>query len=295
MINTNLKINIMERKEMKTIENIQKQLITFLFIILALSIIIYCLYFASSSKNMGLFGLGIMWVPGFAAIATRLIYQRNLRNFGWGWGKTRYQVISYVLPFVFCLVVYGIVWLIRLGGISTENFVNNLNRSILGLDEPLSFGISLAIMATVGLLIGSISVLGEEIGWRGFFVPELAKITSYSKTSFIVGAIWAVWHIPGILFMGYNSGSPAWYAIPCFILMILGLSFLMTWLRLKSGSLWTAVIIHASHNLFIQGIFDPLTTDTGVTKYITTEFGIGLAVVYIIAAYFFWKKRFKLS
>jgi len=279
---------------MKTNENIQKQLITFLLIILALSIIIYCLYFASPSKNMGLFGLGIMWTPGVAAIVTRLIYQRNLRNFGWGWGKTRYQIISYVLPFVFCLVVYGIVWLIELGGISTENFITNLNRSILGLDKPLSFGISLVIMAIVGLLIGSIYALGEEIGWRGFFVPELAKITSYSKTSFIVGAIWAVWHIPGILFMGYNSGTPVWYAIPCFFMMIIGLSFLMTWLRLKSGSLWTAVIIHASHNLFIQGIFDPLTTDMGVTKYITTEFGIGLAVVYIIAAYFFWKKRFKL-
>ena len=94
--------------------------------------------------------------------------------------------------------------------------------------------------------------------------------------------------------MGYNSGTPAWYAIPCFFMMIIGLSFIMTWLRLKSGSLWTAVIIHASHNLFIQGVFDPLTTDRGVTKYITTEFGIGLAVVYIVAAYFFWKKRFEL-
>lgn len=279
---------------MKTNKDIQKQLITFLLIIVALSIIIYCLYFASSSKNKGLFGLGIMWTPGIAAIATRLIYQKNLRNFGWGWGKTRYQVMSYVLPFVFCLAVYGTVWLIRLGSISAENFTTNLNRSILGLEKPLSFGISFIIMAILGFLIGFIYALGEEIGWRGFFVPELARITSYSKTSFTVGAIWAVWHIPGILFMGYSSGTPVWYAIPSFSMMIIGLSFIMTWLRLKSGSLWTAVIIHASHNLFIQGVFDPLTIDRGVTKYITTEFGIGLAIVYIVAAYFFWKKRFKL-
>jgi membrane protease YdiL (CAAX protease family) len=27
-----------------------------------------------------------------------------------------------------------------------------------------------------------ITALGEEIGWRGLFVPELAKMTSFTKT-----------------------------------------------------------------------------------------------------------------
>lgn len=268
---------------------------TFLLIIVALSIIVYFLYFSNPSQNRGLFGLSIMWTPGIAAIATRLIYQKNLRNLGWIWGKTRYHVMSYVLPFVFCLAVYGTVWLIGWGGISVDNFTAELNRSILGLEKPLSFGISFIIITTLGFFIGAIHAFGEEIGWRGFFVPELAKITSYSKTSFIVGAIWAVWHIPGIFIMGYNSGTPLWYAIPCFILMIVAWSFILTWLRLKSGSVWTAVIMHASHNLFIQGVFDPLTTDSGITKYMTTEFGIGLVVVYILAAYFFWMRRSELS
>lgn len=267
---------------------------TFLLIIVALSIIVYFLYFSNPSQNRGLFGLSIMWTPGIAAIATRLIYQKNLRNLGWIWGKTRYQVICYMLPCIFCLAVYGTVWLIGWGGVSVDNFTAELNRSILGLEEPLSFGISFIIIATLGFFIGAIHALGEEIGWRGFFVPELSKIASYSKTSFIVGIIWAVWHIPGIFFIGYNSGTPLWYAIPCFTLMIGAWSFILTWLRLKSGSLWTAVIMHASHNLFIQGVFDPLTTDRGITKYITTEFGIGLVIVYMLAAYFFWMRRSEL-
>jgi len=57
------------------------------------------------------------------------------------------------------------------------------------------------------------------------------------------------------------------------------------------GSLWTAAILHASHNIFIQGIFDPLTRDTGFTTYITTEFGVGLAVAAIIIAVIFRRQR----
>jgi uncharacterized protein len=53
---------------------------------------------------------------------------------------------------------------------------------------------------------------------------------------------------------------------------------------LRSGSLWPAAILHGSHNLFIQSIFTPLTRDTGPTKYIIDEFGIGLVVTITIAA-----------
>jgi hypothetical protein len=55
--------------------------------------------------------------------------------------------------------------------------------------------------------------------------------------------------------------------------------------------MWTAVILHASHNLFIQEIFDPLTVDRGMTRYVTTEFGAGLALAYTIAAWYVWRRR----
>ena len=42
--------------------------------------------------------------------------------------------------------------------------------------------------------------------------------------------------------------------------------------RMKSGSLWTGVILHASHNLFIQAILTPLTIDNGKTMYYIDEF-----------------------
>jgi hypothetical protein len=43
--------------------------------------------------------------------------------------------------------------------------------------------------------------------------------------------------------------------------------------------------VHASHNLFVQAIFDPLTANTGLARYTTTEFGLGLAISIAIAAW----------
>jgi membrane protease YdiL (CAAX protease family) len=73
--------------------------------------------------------------------------------------------------------------------------------------------------------------------------------------------------------------------------MVLGLNFAFTWLRLKSGSLWPAVLLHAAHNLFIQAFFNHLTSDTGITAYVIDEFGIGLALMAPVVAYLFWRKR----
>lgn len=62
-----------------------------------------------------------------------------------------------------------------------------------------------------------------------------------------------------------------------------------------SGSLWTGVILHATHNLFIQAIFTPLTKDTGKTAYYFDEFGIVLPVVTVAFAIYYWSRRDELK
>jgi membrane protease YdiL (CAAX protease family) len=132
--------------------------------------------------------------------------------------------------------------------------------------------------------------LGEEIGWRGFLVPELSKVVGFPGIGLMSGLMWAVYHYPAMLFADYNAGAPAWYSLTCFTIMVVGDSFVMAWLTLRSGSLWPAAILHGSHNLFIQSIFTPLTRDTGPTKFIIDEFGIGLVVTLTIAALIAWRK-----
>jgi membrane protease YdiL (CAAX protease family) len=66
-------------------------------------------------------------------------------------------------------------------------------------------------------------------------------------------------------------------------------------MRLASGSLWTTMLLHASHNLFIENIFDPLTIDTGTTGFITGNSGIGLALAGIVVALLCWRRRASVS
>jgi membrane protease YdiL (CAAX protease family) len=268
----------------------KRQVLTFLILTFALSSIFYNLIISAGKLGAGggLYVLGLMWCPGIAALAPRLVHQRNLRGMGWGWGRTRYQAISYILPVLACAAVYGLIWATGIGGFSDESLKKALAEAGAGaLPTPLLF----LVLATLGVLQGLISATGEEVGWRGLLVPELAKVTSFTRLSLISGAMWSVYHYPVLIFADYNSETPIGYALVCFTLMVFALSFIFAWLRLKSGSLWTGAILHASHNLFVQQIFDGMTVDRGITEYVTTEFGIGLAVVYTVVAWYFWRRR----
>ena len=125
---------------------------------------------------------------------------------------------------------------------------------------------------TYGLIRSVSSALGEEIGWRGFLVPEPSKTTSFTLTSLISGVVWSLWRYPTLIYGGYNAGTPTWYGLTYFTVMVVSGSFIFAWMRLKSGSLWTGAILHASHNLYIQAIFTPLTRNTGRTARYIDEF-----------------------
>jgi membrane protease YdiL (CAAX protease family) len=120
-------------------------------------------------------------------------------------------------------------------------------------------------------------------------VPELSKVVGFPGVGLISGLMWAVYHYPVLIFADYNAGAPVWYGVICFTMMAVSGSFIMAWLTLRARSLWPAAILHASHNLFIQSIFTPLTKDTGLTKYIIDEFGIGLVITVTIGAVIVWR------
>jgi hypothetical protein len=113
---------------------------------------------------------------------------------------------------------------------------------------------------------------------------------SYTKLSLLSGVIWAAWHSPLLLFADYNAGTNRLYAMGCFTVMIVANSFAFAWLRLRLGSLWTAAVLHASHNLFIQTV-DNMMRNTGKTLWYTTEFGAALAAVNVAFAVYFWTRR----
>ena len=165
-----------------------------------------------------------------------------------------------------------------------------MTRQYASPDVGTALTVFVLIKATKGAAETLIFSLGEEIGWRGLLVPELARMTSFTKTALVSGIVWAAWHMPVIFLADYNSaGTPDLYGAAMFAVMIIAISFPFAWLRLKSGSLWTAVMLHTTHNIFIQGVFERLTGSTGITPYITGEFGVGLALTSVLIAYVFWR------
>ncbi|MFQ5723772.1 MAG: lysostaphin resistance A-like protein [Terriglobia bacterium] len=279
---------------MQAREETRRAILVYLVLTFALSSVFYYLILSAGrlSAGGGTYVFGLMWSPGTAALLTRLLFQRNLRGQGWSWGRTRYQLWSYALPLAYAAVVYIPLWLAGLGKFSHSRLLFFADK--YGWGEASEVGIFLrlfALAATVGVFGSCLSALGEELGWRGFLVPELMKVTSFSRAAWISGAVWALWHYPVLLLADYRGAGPLWYSLLCFTVMVLGISFLFAWMRVKSGSVWTAMFLHATHNLFIQGVFDPLTADTGITGLLIGEFGAGLAIVGILVGYVCWRKR----
>jgi membrane protease YdiL (CAAX protease family) len=274
----------------------KNSIIIYIMFTAALSSVFYLpvIHRSSAGRSPGLLILGLMWCPGISGLLTRLAFQGNLRGHGLGWGKTKYQFASYWIPLAYSSIVYVPLWLAGYFD-SSNRLLDALMHRLPYLPRAAALPVLFFFLATVGMLGSCFSALGEELGWRGFLVPQLAKVTSSPRVALISGAIWALWHYPIILFAGYHGAGPLWYSVMCFTVMVLGISFLFAWMRLKSGSVWTGVLLHASHNLFVQAFFDAQTRRARVTDLWTTEFGAGLALTALVVGIIFHAKRGELQ
>jgi membrane protease YdiL (CAAX protease family) len=277
---------------------VKKRVITFLGLTFLFSSVFYYLIITKGGMQAGggAYVMALMWCPGIAAFITKFVYQKSLRGMGWGWGKTRYQLLSYGLPVFYTAVCYALIWAVGLGIFNSQPVADQLGRQLRSGGMIINSREALLIMyfsvaLTAGFLMSAILAFGEEVGWRGLFVPEVARLTSFTKTALLTGVVWSVWHYPLILFANYNNRTPAWFGLTCFTVLIVGINFAFTWLRLKTGSLWTGVIFHAAHNLYIQSIFTPLTRRGPYTRYFIDEFGVALAVAALVVAFYFWRRR----
>lgn len=246
----------------------------------------------------GFYVQAIMWSPAAAALITAALFKRSFSPFGWKWGDWRWQIQAWLVPLGYVSISYGPIWIMGWGKVPNPEFVADATKSIgLHVAPMIATALMILFTATLGMLDFS-GALGEEIGRRGFLVPALYQLTrcNFTATVLINAAIWAVWHSPIIFFSSYNNpGVPRWYSFCCFVILNIGGATIFDWYRLRSGSLWTGVLLHTSHNLFVQAIFTPLTVNTGKTQYFIDEFGIVLPVVMVIFAIYFWMRRKELN
>ncbi len=240
--------------------------------------------------------VALMWAPGLAALATCKIKGINVQSLGWSWGENRWHLVAYFLPILYGLVAYGILWGSGLAGAVNPKYIAGVGEflGLAGWSDTQVIVFAVVMFGLVGMVWRIAAALGEELGWRGFLTPHLMRRFSFPVTSVLVGLLWAAWHAPLIYNTKYNAGP---YGLDMqmlnFTVMTIGMSFILTYLRLKSGSVWTATILHASHNAYVISIFGEMTIKYDNTRLYMGEFGMILPAVVAVVAGYFWYRAHK--
>src|SRR5204863_4301957 len=62
---------------------------------------------------------------------------------------------------------------------------------------------------------------GEEIGWRGYALPRLAREVGLARASVMLGVIWALWHLPLFIIPGIDKNQESF---PAFLVGVMAVS-----------------------------------------------------------------------
>jgi uncharacterized protein len=85
----------------------------------------------------------------------------------------------------------------------------------------------------------------EELGWRGVAQPEIERWFSRPVATLVVGAMWALWHVPLFHIHGVSQFGGD---LPLFAADVLANAYLLAWLYVRTRSILLCVIAHAASN-----------------------------------------------
>ena len=116
--------------------------------------------------------------------------------------------------------------------------------------------VGLGELAIVFLVSSALKNVFEEICWRGFLTPRLEE-TRFAglPNHLITGVIWALWHIPYWLFfitaadVFEHTALPVWGMVVVAFFMSPLQAILYGELRLLTGSVWPAYVLHTISNV----------------------------------------------
>lgn len=184
-----------------------------------------------------------MFSPLIAGLVVGMRSNIPLSEIGLRIGRVRWLAVAAVasLP----LVGLTLVFAVAMPGVGFAPSVDpvpgiELPRGLLGV--LAMFGLALAL----GTTVNAVFAFGEEFGWRGYLLWELAPL-GFWKASFVIGAIWGLWHAP-VIIAGYNYPSFPVVGVVAMTIACLSFSPVYTYLVVEAESVLAAALLHGVFN-----------------------------------------------
>lgn len=142
------------------------------------------------------------------------------------------------------------------------------------MSQAPAFMLSTAFIVGMAIVVGSlinwlILTFTEEIGWRGY-LHHLWRPSGFWRASLGTGAVWGFWHAPIIYLYGHNYPDPddRIMGAGLFVIFCMLLSPIMTFIRDRTNSVWSAGLFHGTFNalggLTIAALSNPVFPWNGI-------------------------------
>ncbi len=212
----------------------------------------------------------VMSGPAVAAVVVqKLIYKEDLSNIGLRWSGVNWKAMLlypiFVASFVFGTLGFGYLLGNVMGfeafgtvAITAEGMLANVAETMSAdqleaAKKQLEIGpwaillLTLGMALIAGLTVNGLAALGEELGWRGLLEKELRPL-GFWKANIVNGIFWGLWHAPIIVAIGFNYPENPWLGVGMMCLFTTSAGFVHAYLRLKTGTVFSAAALHGAIN-----------------------------------------------
>lgn len=195
--------------------------------------------------------IGSMFTPLLSVIFTQLLFKEPvLRGLGINFKFNNWWIWGWVLIPVLSLVVLGLSLLVPEAHLSNEVLDELTEDAPVRMNIWGFVGVTIVNGLLTGATINALAAFGEEIGWRGFLVRELAG-KKFLWAALFIGVVWGAWHFPLIL-NGLNYPDHPIAGVFMMIVMCVCLTPIFLYFRLKGHSVIVPAIMHGTFNAMIQ-------------------------------------------